>query len=533
MKDEDLEKLSLDSFDEDEFMLNDRKAEPDYLLEEDNIIDTPSEKDFLEEVEIMEEIIPKEPIIEEVNIEKNKNKKEQKEKKTRKSRVERIKKEKKKAKGFKFPKDRKGRIIYVIQAIFCLCSIAFIIGCCIHYGSRLIKYYRIYNPKTEGGEAIQLIGTSLTVNAEYKTEGDGLYRIGGASVYKGENVNNYLYFANQMWRVISINGDGSLEVTTDQYINALNFNDKIATFDKSDIKKYLNDKFLSILNKDLLTPASYCLDEAEDIASITCNNIASEDYVRLLGIPEFLNSKIDENTYLYNESGYWLYNSSSTGAWHTSGSNVSLTVPTNNYLIKPVVRIKNSLQLLGGTGTKEDPYLIEKDDKNLEVGKYVKLGEDTWIIYETNDETINLALSGTLKTVYRFSNTSSKYDITSAGSLGLYLNTVYLQSLSYKDMINEGTWYIGSYDSKYENVYKENIKAKVGIFNVADLKIGNSLSMYYLLTPVDKNLTYFYSNGLVKSKITLARNIKPTININKKTIGSGEGTLADPYILEA
>ena len=45
----------------------------------------------------------------------------------------------------------------IFQTIFCLLSLAFIIGCFIFYGGRLIKYYKIYNPKTDSGESVQLI----------------------------------------------------------------------------------------------------------------------------------------------------------------------------------------------------------------------------------------------------------------------------------------------------------------------------------------------------------------------------------------
>lgn len=522
MKDEELEKLSLDSFDEDEFMLNtkDEYIKEEDILDDTFIIDTPIEKDLSEDIEIMEEV-PK--VVEKKEIKEEKKKKS----KERKSRVDR-----KKSKGFKMPKDTKGKVIYILEAIFCLCSFAFIIGCFIHYGSRLIKYYRIYNPKTETGEVIELIGASLTKDIEYKTEGEGVYRINGASVYKGVNVNNYIYFANQLWRIISINPDGSLDIITDNYINALSYSDSAVPFKESDINKYLNDKFLSAIDKSYLSPTSFCIDEVDDVTKVTCNNLSSEDYVRLIGITEFINSKIGNETYLSSEEGYWMYNSSTKGAWHTNGTNVSLDKATEPYLVRPVVKIKNSLQLLGGKGTLEDPYRIQKENKNLEVGKYIKLGEDTWVIYEINDESMNLALNGTLKSVYKFSNKSSKFDTTSTGSLGLYLNTTYLQNLSYKDIINENTWYIGSYNSKYENVTKTTVKAKVGINNVADLKIGSNDDMFYLSTPVDDNNVYFYNEGLIKSKVTLSRNIKPTININKLSIESGKGTLEDPYILE-
>src|SRR5574344_1059462 len=102
MKDEDLEKLSLDSFDEDEFMLNDMKRE-----EVDSITSTSDEKDLTDEIEIMEEVMPL-PKKEEVHMEVRKDKKNKKE--TRESRT------KKKGKGFKIPSDKKGKKVYLVQA---------------------------------------------------------------------------------------------------------------------------------------------------------------------------------------------------------------------------------------------------------------------------------------------------------------------------------------------------------------------------------------------------------------------------------
>ena len=37
-----------------------------------------------------------------------------------------------------------------IQKIFCIIIILFNIVCFIFYGKRLIKYYKIYNPKIDG-----------------------------------------------------------------------------------------------------------------------------------------------------------------------------------------------------------------------------------------------------------------------------------------------------------------------------------------------------------------------------------------------
>ncbi|HPF83484.1 MAG TPA: hypothetical protein PLV83_04915, partial [Bacilli bacterium] len=390
MKDEEIETLSLDDeFDENVFMLNDnssnKEVERKKIIKEDYIDDktVPLEDLVVPEMPKSreqrnaslnnEEIKEVKPIIKKEKIKKDKPKKEK------------VKKEGKKSNGFKIPSTKKGKRIYLIQAIFCSVSILFVLGCSIFYGGRLIKYYKIYNPKTEGGETIALIGSSITEKASYTTSGEGLYKLGGASVYKGSNVNNYIRFSNQLWRIISVNADGSLEIALNDSINALSFNAKYGSFKDSNINKYINDKFLKALNKDYLTTTSICLDNIEDIANITCNNTDSENYVRLIGVSELLNSKVDGKTFLASTDGYWLYNTSKTGAWHVSGSSLADSSVADGYLVKPVVRIKNSAQLLGGTGTEADPYYIEKDNTDLQIGNYVKLGNDTWVIYDTNE----------------------------------------------------------------------------------------------------------------------------------------------------
>ena len=58
-------------------------------------------------------------------------------------------------------KKRKLKKKLLFQVIFCSVSIIFILGCCIFYGSRLVKYYKIYNPKDSSGKVIKLFADSL------------------------------------------------------------------------------------------------------------------------------------------------------------------------------------------------------------------------------------------------------------------------------------------------------------------------------------------------------------------------------------
>lgn len=516
MKD-DKEVLSFDTFEEDDFMLN--KASENNI---DDIIDTFEEKDKIDGIDMTEEVNLSE--IREENKEKmQEDKKKTKEKKSKKEKIkkEKTKKEKKKI-------SKKSRII---QTCFSLVSLIFILGCFIFYGSRLIKYYKIYNPKNEKGQAVTLIASSLTDNVAYQTEGEGLYRINGSSVFKGENVNNYFKYSGFVWRIVSINADGTIELVLNDSINSLMFNDKKTDFTNSDINKYLNEKFIKVLDVEYLTKTSYCLDEAESLDKITCTNTNTDNYVRLLGVTEFVNAKADNKNYLIDDSSYWLYNTSNEKVWGTNSDNVSLFDSNELNNVKPVVRLKNSNVLLGGTGTVEDPYYVEKNKKELAVGKYVKLDNDKWFIYDADDKTISLSAVTNLSSVYRFSNVKNVFDVEDTTSIAHYLNNGYLESLSYKDILNMQKLNIGEYQTSYKDVEKQTIEAKVGMYSIEDLKINDG-SMYYLLTPAADGLVYYNSDSLIPSKITLSRSIKPTININKQKISSGEGTLEDPYVLE-
>lgn len=534
MKKEDVEILSFDDLEEEEFMLNDKapkKTEtPEFIeekmeniIKEDTIIDTKEEKDLYDRIEEAENKITKKTEIEEKKEESKKKEKKVKEKKTK------VKKQKKQKE-----KKETNKKLFWSQVVFCVLSAIFILTCFIYYGSRMIKYYKIYNPKTENGETAVLLGNSITTNSSIVTSGEGLYRVSGAYIYKGSNVNNYILFNNNLWRITKINTDGSLEIVTDNYVNAMKWNNEIKDYKDSDVRKYLNEVFLKTLNKEFLTNVSYCEDKVNDIASITCDSNNTEDYVRLLGINEFLNSVVDGKTFITSAEEYiWLYNNGDEMVWHTNGTNVSTSEAASGNLVKALVHIKNSAVLKSGTGTKEDPYVIEDNKKVLNVGSYVKLGEDSWVIYEKNDKVLKLALTTTLTNTYRFATDKNEFNVDSPNSLAGYLNNTYYNSLSYKDLLLDTQWYVGSYNNSYADVYTNKVTSKVGLLSVADLKYDNDISNFYFLsTPGDTYYVYISGEVLRESKITFSRYIRPTISINENKIISGSGTIADPYVLE-
>lgn len=421
-----------------------------------------------------------------------------------------------------------------IQTSFCLISIIFIVACIIFYGNRLIKYYKIYNPKIEG-ETVELIANAISKDAEIVYEGDGLYRYNGMYIYKGSNVQNYIKYSNMLWRIVKTNVDGSVEIILDDYINIMKYDFNQTDYLKSDIHEYINDVFLKSLNKDLLVKTAICTDKVTNVSNITCDKTNTDKYVKLLSLSDFINSKTTTTYISSNNDLIWLSSASEDKVWHSNGINISQSEPNANYYVKPVVTLKNTTQIIEGEGTKENPYIIEKNENKLAIGTYVKLDNDTWVVYDTSSSDIKLALSSLYKNgnlTYRFDTETNEYNKENKNSIAYYLNNTYYESLSYKDLLIEQTYYIGEYKNSYKDIYDKKTTAYVGLYTVADLKFDSNITGYNLLTPSDEDKIFYYNNNLISSKITLSRAIRPVISIKNTKIKSGNGTKEEPFILE-
>ena len=414
----------------------------------------------------------------------------------------------------------------MIGKIFRIVSIVFISACIVFYGYRLIKYYKVFNPKTTSANE-GLMSISIPKNSQIVIEGSGLYRLGGSYVYRGNVDNNYVKFSGMLFRINRINYGGTVELVTDDVINYLSYDKENVSFDKSNINEYLNNEFLSKLNKDFLVETEVCLDKVTDLSNITCEN-KKNTYVKLLDINAFLNS-INEESYLA-EDVMWLSNISETEVWHTNGVNISSSDSKNYYGIKPVITLKYDTILLNGKGTKDDPYVIEESEKPV-IGQYVKINEDMWQIYETKDDKLNLVLNTTLDKTYSFSLTKNEFDINEANSLASYLNNIYLESLDYKQILLDNEMCVGTYDNDYKTICEKKVNAKVGLNSVTDILMKNDLNSYYLINGNSNKEVYTYGSEFGLSKFNLSKGIRPTISI-KNTISKGKGTIDDPYIVE-
>ena len=400
----------------------------------------------------------------------------------------------------------------IFQTIFCTISALFLLGCIIFYGYRFIKYYRIYNPKVDSGSGSVLLAKDIIGKSEFATdEVDGLFSSSGSYIYKGDVDNNYLKYNNMLWRIVRINADNSIDIILDDYISILPWDSKVTSFKESGIYHYLNHDFLDNLDKDMLVSTSFCEDKIDDLTNITCEKQNTNSYVKLLDVANFLNSVRNKKTYLTSSDEiFWLADYSSDKIWHTNGANVSQSEVNSFYEIRPMVRLKGTTIYSKGDGGKDTPFEVGSNDE-LMVGSRVKLGEDMWIVYDVSNN-IKLMKEVSLDKQRDFDKEKLTYKDS---SLMEYLNGEYLDSLSYKNMIIDTTWYIGSYKDNLSDIKEESVKTKVGIPNILDIKFDSNIKSYFTSTVKDERVLV-YENPLRPSRITTYRSIRPCIAISKE-----------------
>ena len=358
-------------------------------------------------------------IIDKINdtVQETKTQKKEKQKVQKTQKVQKVKKDKKEKR-----KEEKAKFS-ILEIAFCSFSFLFIVGCIAVYGARFMKYYKVYNPKSENGKSLTLLTTAIGKDSALVYEGSGLYMSGGEYVYKGADVNNYVYFSNMKWRIIKTNTDGSIDIVLDDYINTLKWANRNKAYIESDVHKYLNEYFLKYLDKDYLAPTTICKDEVNDLKEFSCNSKNEDSYVRLLSVNEFLNSKTD-TTYISNEKDtLWLNTVSKDKTWQINGLNLSLAEPTRALGVKPVVKLKTGVALLEGDGSKDNPFIITKKSDDLFVGSYVLLDNERFVVYDIDGDKVSLAMDRVIAKKFRFDAKSVVFNPSLNTSLAFILNT--------------------------------------------------------------------------------------------------------------
>ena len=212
----------------------------------------------------------------------------------------------------------------------------------------------------------------------------------GATYYfRGAVDNNYVSFANLMWRIVRINGDGTVRLVLNETIDTLStYNteetsfketalyDSLETFYENNLSYYEKN----IANSKFCSETSITDNKYNAYTRIITNEIPTFNCLGTSFISRIGTLMVDEIVYagaLYDEenTNYYLYNSEIENLWWTSSlarkddssiypflvsPNGSLTESVASTLyrgVRPVINLSRNTKV-SGSGTLTDPYTV-------------------------------------------------------------------------------------------------------------------------------------------------------------------------------
>lgn len=233
------------------------------------------------------------------------------------------------------------------------------------------------------------------ITADMTNTGSGFYNYDGKYIYRGENPNNYVKFADTLWRIIGLDENNNIKmIYSDVYVDYYEWDNRynkdieedkgINEFigsEKSRIKEYLDSFFSNKLNIDKftapriarITKFNTCIGKVD----ITTGNIdiCSETYrdrIATLTIDDYLDASLDESCSLDNTLNCRNYNFLNLDGWtinaNSSNSYQAYFIDEDKgvysvdaYIrgaVRPVIALKNDVIYASGSGTITDPYMI-------------------------------------------------------------------------------------------------------------------------------------------------------------------------------
>lgn len=236
--------------------------------------------------------------------------------------------------------------------------------------------------------------TDIIKDVKTDEYGNGVYEIGDELVYRGEDVNNYVQFNNQLWRIVKMDAEGDFklvlaEKTSDKYSwdNAYNSDENksvgiTTNYLITNIRKALNDYYdenfttdskAKIVSKDLCV-GKYAKDDEFSVEK-ECSIIKEDEKIGLLTASDFKNSSLSEKCINLTDNECRNYNYMSdyininTWLLNTASDNTYKVLRLNGYLswsnastkvsINPSIYISKGSIISEGKGTLNNPYIIK------------------------------------------------------------------------------------------------------------------------------------------------------------------------------
>ena len=178
---------------------------------------------------------------------------------------------------------------------------------------------------------------SLTENGDAATLDEGLLKkeddLGVAYYYRGSVKNNNVLFAGKNWKIVKINGDGSIKLVLDNIVDEISkYYSEDYSFLNSTIFEKLNNWYINNLNdySDYIAYYKFCNDTVlEDDNYLAYNRVITNKIPTFVCLGNLVNSRIglltiDEVSLAGGSTGenksYYLYNEKITNSYYTMSS---------------------------------------------------------------------------------------------------------------------------------------------------------------------------------------------------------------------
>ena len=244
-------------------------------------------------------------------------------------------------------------------------------------------------------------GDTILDNVDVVTSGDGLYEDeyeDGRYFYKGKNVNNYITFNNEVWRIVSIEPDKTIKIMRDAVLSDRAWDDSNSNnwSRPATLNTYLNGSYLT----ETLSTTAQGQIVAKDwsIGGIVHNEKNMNTHINkekskiwngkvaLITASEYIRSNSNQSncgTFELNETNYnscknttWMQNSKTSYWWTLTpyasvtmsvfsiNSNGNINLDNGHFTaraensVRPAVYLSSSVQITGGNGSSSSPYTL-------------------------------------------------------------------------------------------------------------------------------------------------------------------------------
>ena len=386
-------------------------------------------------------------------------------------------------------------------------------------------------------------GFSKTVKKVLKT----------SDYYKGRDVNNYVMFSGQLFRIVGLDSDNNIKIVSDEDISQV---------DGASLKDWLNNYYYKHLNteslKYLVSNYEFCTEKItkENVDKITSCKDKTRMNVGLLSISDYNNSIEEGESYLYPETINWTMNSlSDKKGWTTEESFYEHDSKyldfdkTYHFNVRPVLVLKSSVKLKSGDGSIDNPYNIDDFDEvkagssvnKTRSGEYVSYKNTLYRVVEPDENGYTKVISDDLVKIDIYDyETPSIYNPNEKGTFAYYLENETSKYISSKIFVKHSVTVPiyknkASFSGKPAETKKYKIKfAAPSLYDM--YSSGGYNPTYYIESSKNNNLTYFSSYSGVVYYVQDATypvfETRFTGYLRKDAvIVSGDGTKTSPYNL--